>query len=88
MPGDSQFSGLVEAIYDAGLQPALWNDVVVRINEFVGGRACGLFSKDLISKFGVAHYYCGADPPATFTSIRIPIPGSIRSRSCRASGMS
>ena len=62
MPGDSEFSGLVEAIYDAGLQPALWNDVVVRINEFVGGRACGLFSKDSISKSGVTHYYCGADP--------------------------
>lgn len=62
MPGDSKFSGLVEAIYDAGLQPALWNEVVVRINEFVGGRACGLFSKDSISKSGVTHYYCGADP--------------------------
>ncbi len=62
MPGDSEFSGLVEAIYDAGLQPELWNDVVVRINEFVGGRACGLFSKDAISKSGVTHYYCGADP--------------------------
>jgi DNA-binding CsgD family transcriptional regulator/PAS domain-containing protein len=62
MPGDSEFSGLIEAIYDAGLQPALWNDVVVRINKFVGGRACGLFSKDSISKCGVTHYYCGADP--------------------------
>jgi DNA-binding CsgD family transcriptional regulator/PAS domain-containing protein len=62
MPGDSRFPDLVEAIYDAGLQPALWNDVVVRINEFVGGRACGLFSKDSISKSGVTHYYCGADP--------------------------
>ena len=60
--GDDKFSNLVEAIYDAGLQPALWSDVVVRINEFVGGRACGLFSKDSISKFGVTHYYCGADP--------------------------
>jgi hypothetical protein len=77
MPGDSEFSGLVEAIYDAGLQPALWNDVVVRINEFVGGRACGLFSKDSISKSGVTHYYCGADL-TTFTSIQIPIPDSIR----------
>ena len=62
MHGDDTFSDLVEAIYDAGLQPALWNDVVVRINAFVGGRACGLFSKDSISKFGVTHYYCGADP--------------------------
>ncbi len=62
MRGDDTFSDLVEAIYDAGLQPALWNDVVVRINAFVGGRACGLFSKDSISKSGVTHYYCGADP--------------------------
>ena len=62
MRGDDTFSDLVEAINDAGLQPALWNDVVVRINAFVGGRACGLFSKDSISKFGVTHYYCGADP--------------------------
>ena len=62
MHGDETFSDLVEAIYDAGLQPALWNDAVVRINTFVGGRACGLFSKDSISKFGVTHYYCGADP--------------------------
>ncbi len=62
MSGDSRFSGLVEAVYDAGLRPELWNDAVVRINEFVGGRACGLFSKDSISKFGVTHYYCGADP--------------------------
>jgi DNA-binding CsgD family transcriptional regulator len=53
---------LIEDIYDAGLEPTRWSDVVVGINEFVGGRACGLFSKDSISKFGVTHYYCGADP--------------------------
>ena len=53
---------LVESIYDAGLDPSLWNDVVVGIRDFVGGQACGLFSKDSISKFGVTHYYCGADP--------------------------
>jgi len=53
---------LIEDIYDAALEPARWSDVVVGINEFVGGRACGIFSKDQISKFGVTHYYCGADP--------------------------
>jgi DNA-binding CsgD family transcriptional regulator len=53
---------LIESIYDAGLQPTLWNDVVVKIKNFVGGQACGVFSKDSISKFGVTHYYCGADP--------------------------
>jgi DNA-binding CsgD family transcriptional regulator len=55
-------SRLIEDIYDAALEPARWNDVVVGINEFVGGRACGLFSKDSISKSGMTHYYCGADP--------------------------
>jgi DNA-binding CsgD family transcriptional regulator len=35
---------------------------VVGINEFVGGQACGIFSKDVISKAGTTHYFCGADP--------------------------
>ena len=58
----SKISSLIENIYDAALEPARWSNVVVGINEFVGGHACGLFSKDSISKFGVTHYYCGADP--------------------------
>jgi DNA-binding CsgD family transcriptional regulator len=58
----STLSDVIETIYDAGLEPALWNDAVVRIRDFVGGKACGLFSKDSISKFGLTHYYCGADP--------------------------
>src|SRR3569832_157153 len=58
----SKISDLIEDIYDSALEPSRWNDVVVGINEFVGGRACGIFSKDSISKFGVTHYYCGADP--------------------------
>jgi DNA-binding CsgD family transcriptional regulator/PAS domain-containing protein len=57
-----KISDLIEGIYVAALEPDRWNDVVVRINEYVGGRACGLFSKDPISKSGVTHYYCGADP--------------------------
>jgi DNA-binding CsgD family transcriptional regulator/PAS domain-containing protein len=57
-----KISHLIEGIYDAALEPARWNDVVVGINEFVGGRACGIFSKDSISKSGMTHYYCGADP--------------------------
>jgi DNA-binding CsgD family transcriptional regulator len=62
MHESGKFADLIEAIYDAGLQPALWNDVLIRLNDFVGGQACGLYSKDPISKFGVTHYYCGADP--------------------------
>ena len=55
-------SHLIEGIYDAALEPSRWGDVVVAINAFVGGHACGIFSKNSISKFGVTHYYCGADP--------------------------
>jgi DNA-binding CsgD family transcriptional regulator len=62
MSGPPKLPDLVESIYDAGLDPSLWNDVVIGIRDFVGGQACGLFSKDAISKFGVTHYYCGADP--------------------------
>ncbi|QOZ68483.1 helix-turn-helix transcriptional regulator [Bradyrhizobium arachidis] len=62
MHGPRKLPELVEAIYDAGLDPAMWTNVVAGIRDFVGGQACGLFSKDSISKFGVTHYYCGADP--------------------------
>jgi DNA-binding CsgD family transcriptional regulator len=55
-------SSLIEGIYDAALEPSRWADVIIAINNFVGGRACGIFSKNSISKFGVTHYYCGADP--------------------------
>lgn len=62
MHGPRKLPELVESIYDAGLDPSLWNNVVTGIRDFVGGQACGVFSKDSISKFGVTHYYCGADP--------------------------
>jgi DNA-binding CsgD family transcriptional regulator len=62
MQGTSKLSDLIEQIYDAALEPALWNDVVVSINDFVGGHACGIFSKDSSSQSGLTHYYCGADP--------------------------
>jgi DNA-binding CsgD family transcriptional regulator len=55
-------SNLIEDIYDAALEPARWNDAVVGINDFVGSRACGIISKDSVSKIGETHYYCGADP--------------------------
>lgn len=62
MHGPRKLPELVSSIYDAGLDPSQWTNVVAGIRDFVGGQACGLFSKDSISKFGVTHYYCGADP--------------------------
>ncbi|MET3911008.1 DNA-binding CsgD family transcriptional regulator [Bradyrhizobium sp. S3.3.6] len=58
----AKHSELIESIYDAGLNPELWSDVVVMLNGFFGSRACGLISKDKISKSGSTHYYCGVDP--------------------------
>jgi len=55
-------SELIESIYDAGLHPELWSDVVVMLNDFIGSQACGLISKDTVSKSGATHYYCGVDP--------------------------
>ncbi|WP_354137130.1 helix-turn-helix transcriptional regulator [Bradyrhizobium sp. LB11.1] len=55
-------SELIESIYDAGLNPELWSGVVVMLNGFFGSRACGLISKDKISRSGSTHYYCGVDP--------------------------
>ena len=62
MHGTRKLPDLIEEIYDAALEPALWNDVVVSINDFIGSRACGLISKDTMSQFGLTHYYCGVDP--------------------------
>lgn len=62
MPRPPKSSELIESIYDAGLHPGLWGDVVVKLNTFIGSQACGLISKDPISKSGATHYYCGVDP--------------------------
>ncbi len=62
MARTSRLPDLIEDIYDAALEPARWNDVVIGINDFVGSQACGLISKNAQSKFGATHYYCGVDP--------------------------
>ena len=62
MHGTRKLPDLIEEIYDAALEPALWNDVVVSINDFIGSRGCGLVSKDLTSHCGRTLYYHGVDP--------------------------
>ncbi|EJN12256.1 DNA-binding protein with HTH domain containing protein [Bradyrhizobium sp. YR681] len=62
MPRPPKQSELIESIYDAGLHPEMWSDVVVMLNAFIGSQACGLISKDPVSKSGATHYYCGVDP--------------------------
>ncbi|MGY8631200.1 helix-turn-helix transcriptional regulator [Bradyrhizobium sp. 14AA] len=62
MPRPPTQSELIESIYDAGLNLELWGEVVVALNAFIGSQACGLISKDKVSKSGATHYYCGVDP--------------------------
>jgi DNA-binding CsgD family transcriptional regulator/PAS domain-containing protein len=62
MRGTRKLFDLIEEIYDAALEPALWNDVVISINDYVGGQACGIFPKDSADQSGLTHDHCGADP--------------------------
>src|SRR6478736_5300237 len=62
MPRPPKPSEWIETIYDAGLDDELWSEVVVKVNAFIGSQACGLISKDPVSKSGATHFYCGVDP--------------------------
>lgn len=55
-------SGLIGDIYDAALQPSLWEGVLAKSAQFVGGPAAGLCSKDTASMIGHVMYASGIDP--------------------------
>jgi DNA-binding CsgD family transcriptional regulator len=57
-----ELTDLIEQIYGAALEPALWNEVVAGINDFVGGQACGIISNEPTSRSGQTQYYGDADP--------------------------
>jgi DNA-binding CsgD family transcriptional regulator len=46
MDPDSWLLSIVEDIYDAAFDPALWNQTLTRIVEFAGAHAAGFVSKD------------------------------------------
>ena len=54
-PGDfhdqQQLSDLIGAVYDAAIEPSLWESAIERVADFVGGSGAGLFCKDV----GVPH---------------------------------
>ena len=51
-----RISALIGDIYDAALEPALWNDVLARTKTFIGGHAASLGWKDAIAKRGDSYY--------------------------------
>ena len=56
-----QASELIGAIYDAALDPALWQPVLQQIGNFVGGPAAALYSKDTVRKTGNIFYSHGVE---------------------------
>ncbi|QWG11373.1 helix-turn-helix transcriptional regulator [Bradyrhizobium sediminis] len=57
-----QLSELISEIYDAALDPSLWEHVVGKAGRFVGGPAASIFSKSPISGEGSVHYESGIGP--------------------------
>lgn len=55
------YSQLVGTLYDAALDPGLWDQAIDMILDFVGGQAGGLISRNLVSASTEAHYHVGFD---------------------------
>ena len=55
-------SDIIGDIYDAILDPSLWEGVLERTARFVGGVGASLFSKDASSNTGAVAYSYGIDP--------------------------
>jgi DNA-binding CsgD family transcriptional regulator len=57
-----QLPELIGEIYDAALDPSLWNDVVGKVARFVGGSAAVIVSKNPTAGNGNAYDESGTDP--------------------------
>ena len=57
----TQLLDLVGLIYDAVLEPELWNAVLERTAGFVGGMGASIFRQDVVKKVGNAYYTWGMD---------------------------
>jgi DNA-binding CsgD family transcriptional regulator len=62
MDQEAQLSELIGEIYDAALDPSLWNDVVGKAAHFVGGPAAAIYSKSPTTGNGDVYYEAGTDP--------------------------
>ena len=56
-----QLPELIGEIYDAALDPSLWNDVVGKVARFVGGSAAVIVSKNPTAGNDSAYYESGTD---------------------------
>ena len=56
------FSDLIGDIYDATLDPSLWERVLERSARFVGGPAAGFFARDTVRRTANPYYDYGISP--------------------------
>jgi len=59
---EEQVSHLIDDIYDAALDAALWPRALERIYGFVGGSAAGLHVRDTARRTGQIFYEIATDP--------------------------
>jgi hypothetical protein len=59
---DERLSRLIGDIYDASLDPTLWEDVLEQIARFAHGPAASLYSKDAVVNSSNVVYQFGLDP--------------------------
>jgi DNA-binding CsgD family transcriptional regulator len=58
---DVELSNLIGSIYDAALDPALWEGVLRRSADFVDGTAASIYSKDSVSKTADLTFHVGVE---------------------------
>jgi DNA-binding CsgD family transcriptional regulator len=61
VPETTELLNLIGLIYDAVLEPELWNTVLEKTACFVGGMGASIFRQDAIRKVGNAYYTWGMD---------------------------
>jgi DNA-binding CsgD family transcriptional regulator/PAS domain-containing protein len=54
-----QLSEFIGEIYDAALDPSLWNEVLGKAGRYVGGSAAGIFAKNPTALTGNVYYQSG-----------------------------
>jgi DNA-binding CsgD family transcriptional regulator len=64
-----QLPELIGEIYDAALDPSLWNDVVGKVARFVGGSAAVIVSKNPTAGNGNAYDESGTDPYYSYSEL-------------------
>jgi len=56
-------SDLIGVVYDAAIDPSLWENAIQRATYFVGGVGGGLFCKDVGAYHAASPHHFGFDPP-------------------------